>query len=99
MAAAVDTTSVVPPHELAEEPFTPDLTFWARTKQAPVHTIPMQVIRRPVACHFEEDRVQTYMRELRVSNDPLISESSLNLEGRGQDYSYRIIEGQSSTQV
>lgn len=41
-------------------------SIFSRSEAAPVHLVPMRVIRRPLPSELDEEKVQTFMAEMQV---------------------------------
>lgn len=50
----------------------PESSIFARD-DAPVHNVPMAVIRRPLPSELDEDKVLAFMEEMKVSSSPDLS--------------------------
>lgn len=58
-------------------------SVFARDDSAPVHVVPMRVIHRPLPSELDEDKVLTFMDEMRVRIEPLCRPTNA---GRGEPF-------------
>lgn len=45
----------------------PTSSVFARNEETPIHNVPMRVIRRPLPSELDENKVLTFMAEMKVS--------------------------------
>ncbi|WVW80908.1 hypothetical protein I302_102899 [Kwoniella bestiolae CBS 10118] len=46
----------------------PTSSIFARNEEAPIHNVPMRVIRRPLPSELDEGKVQTFMEEMKAGD-------------------------------
>ena len=51
---------------VSNHPSQPTSSIFSRSESAPIHNVPMSVIRRPFPSELDEGKVQTFMAEMQV---------------------------------
>lgn len=70
--------------DTADPPAHATSSIFSRSESAPIHLVPMSVIRRPLPSELDEDKVQTFMDEMEVRDLPLASVALRNQDPTSQ---------------